>query len=86
MMEQNVGQADRYIRIALGSLLLATGAARLARRADAGSAALGLLGGTMLAEGVLGTCPLYTVAGISTNDQPVPGSRTNDVIQPYEGI
>lgn len=86
MMDHNVGPADRYIRIALGSLLLATGAARLATRPDAGSAALGLLGGTMLAEGVLGTCPLYSLAGISTADEPPPGYRTNDVIQPYEGI
>ena len=95
MMEQNVGTADRYIRITLGSLLVAMGAARMTRRPDLSSAALGLLGGMMLAEGVLGTCLMYSLAGIDTLDdgksaddgeQPAPGTRTNDVIAPHEGI
>lgn len=85
-MDQNVGLPDRYIRITLGGLMLAAGAARLARRADLTGVAAGLLGGMMLAEGVLGTCPLYSVAGINTKDEPAPGERTNDVIQPCEGI
>lgn len=95
-MEHNVGMADRYIRIALGSFLLAGSAARMARRADAGAVVLGLLGGTMLAEGTLGVCPLYEAFGFSTNrmehpesdnlHEPPPGMRTNDDIMPYEGI
>jgi hypothetical protein len=96
MMEPNVGKADRYIRITLGSLLVAVGAARMARRFDLTSVTVGLLGGMMLAEGVLGTCPVYSLAGIDTleheqgttddGEQPAPGERTNDVINPHEGI
>ncbi|HWI61498.1 MAG TPA: DUF2892 domain-containing protein [Symbiobacteriaceae bacterium] len=85
-MDQNVGLTDRYIRLTLGGLLLACGAARMARSTDATGVVAGLLGGMMLAEGVLGVCPLYEVAGINTSAEPVPGSRTNDVIGPYEGI
>jgi len=85
-LEQNVGFIDRYIRITLGGLMIAAGAARLARDGGLAGAAVGLLGGMMLAEGVLGTCPLYSVAGINTNPDPIPGTYTNDVIQPYEGI
>lgn len=85
-MDQNVGLTDRYIRITLGGLLLACGAARLARHADLAGVAAGLLGGMMLAEGTLGVCPLYQLAGINTSAEPGPGSRTNDVILPYEGI
>ncbi len=84
MMEQNVGMVDRYVRIGLGSLLVAAGAASMARRGGMGAALVGMLGGMML-------------AGINTNregddcccecdchhsDEP----DTNDVIQPYEGI
>lgn len=86
-MEKNVGQVDRYLRITVGSFLLAMGSARMVRDGDMGGALLGLLGGMALAEGILGTCPLYTLAGISTNHAPpAPGQYTNDVIQPYEGI
>lgn len=85
-MNQNIGTTDRYIRLTLGGLMLATGAARLARNPDMAGMAVGLLGGLMLAEGVLGTCPLYEVAGINTNPDPAPGHYTNDVIMPYEGI
>jgi len=85
-MDQNIGLTDRYIRITLGSLFLATGAARMVRQCDAAGVAAGVLGGMMLAEGVLGTCPLYNLMGMNTNDDPAPGARTNDVIQPYEGI
>lgn len=95
-MEHNVGMADRYIRIALGGLMLAASAGRMARRADGTSVVMGLLGGMMLAEGTLGVCPIYQALGISTNrteypnthivDEPPPGMRTNDDIMPYEGI
>ncbi len=89
-MEQNVGPADRYIRIALGSTMLAMGAARMAREDGLSGLAAGLAGGIMLAEGVLGTCPLYSAYGISTNrerEAPYPGEEsTNDTIRPYEGI
>ncbi|HWI51311.1 MAG TPA: DUF2892 domain-containing protein [Symbiobacteriaceae bacterium] len=85
-MDQNIGLTDRYIRITLGSLFMAVGAARMVRNVDAAGVAAGLFGGMMLAEGFLGTCPLYSLMGMNTNDDPAPGTRTNDVIEPYEGI
>lgn len=91
-MEQNVGMPDRYIRITLGGLLLAAGAGYMGRRSAGTGMMLGLLGGMMLAEGVLGTCPLYSAAGINTRAEsegvsaPPPGERANDVIDQAEGI
>lgn len=102
-MEQNIGLTDRYVRITLGGLLLAASAARLARRgAGAGGMAVGLLGGMMLAEGVLGNCPLYRLLGINTNSDGhhccdsqcecadhqnnEPDATETDVMEPYDGI
>jgi uncharacterized membrane protein len=85
-MQHNLGMTDRYIRITVGGLMIATGAAQLARRADLTGAALGLLGGMMLAEGALGVCPLYEAMGMNTNPDPPPGSRANDIVGPYEAI
>jgi hypothetical protein len=96
-MEHNVGTTDRYIRITLGGLLLAAGAGQMSRRNGwGGGMALGMLGGMMLAEGILGTCPLYTAAGINTNQQEgleaggeseAGGEYTNSTIdEAYEGI
>ncbi|HLN65430.1 MAG TPA: DUF2892 domain-containing protein [Symbiobacteriaceae bacterium] len=98
MMEQNVGMADRYVRITLGSMLLACAAARGARQMTTGVFLTGALGGMMLAEGVLGTCMVYSALGVNTlrgheQQQVQSGGMaepymhdTNDVIQPYEGI
>ncbi len=80
-MKANVGLTDRYLRIALGGVLLASSAARMAREGSLSGLGQGLVGGTMLAEGVLGTCPLYSLFGIDTREE-----HTNDVIRPYEGI
>lgn len=80
-MEPNVGQTDRYMRITLGSLLLACSAASAAREGGMAGIGTGLLGGMMLAEGVLGTCPIYSLIGVDTREE-----QTNDVIRPYEGI
>ncbi|MFZ5826647.1 MAG: YgaP family membrane protein [Bacillota bacterium] len=80
-MEQNVGQTDRYLRITFGSLLLACSAAHAAREGGMAGLGTGLLGGMMLAEGVLGSCPIYSLAGVDTREE-----QTNDVIRPYEGI
>lgn len=87
-MEKNVGRVDRYLRISIGSFLLAMGSARMVRYGDMGGAMIGLLGGMTLAEGILGTCPYYSLMGINTTQQeyPEPGHYTNDLIQPYEGI
>lgn len=80
-MEPNVGRADRYVRITIGSLLLACSAAHGAREGGWSGLGTGLLGGMMLAEGILGTCPLYPLLGIDTREE-----HTNDLISPYEGI
>jgi|GEM_PF-654162 len=79
--EPNVGPLDRYLRIALGSLMLASSAGRMARYGSLAGLGTGLLGGMMLAEGILGTCPLYSALGLDTRE-----AHTNDVIRPYEGI
>lgn len=87
LMEQNVGFTDRYLRLTLGSLALAIGAARLARNPDVTGVALGLLGGMTLADGILGTCPYYSMVGINTqNEEPQYQEHTNDRIAPHEGI
>ena len=60
MLRQNVGTADRVIRVVLGIVLLTFGLAQ-------GTAAWwGWLGLIPLATGLAGSCPLYTWLGIST--------------------
>lgn len=68
LMQPNIGGTDRYIRLALGSWLLASGAADMARDPNLLACAKGMLGGMMLAEGVLGVCVAYHLAGINTRD------------------
>jgi hypothetical protein len=59
ILGHNVGATDRVIRIVLGVALLAL--------AFVGpQTAWGYLGLIPLATGVIGTCPLYTVLGVST--------------------
>jgi hypothetical protein len=67
-LERNVGPTDRFVRIAAGGLMLAWSAARMAREADMTALGLGLFGGVTLAEGVLGTCLLYSAMGIDTRE------------------
>lgn len=89
LLEQNVGFTDRYLRLSLGSLALAVGAARLARNPDSIGIALGVLGGMALADGVLGTCPFYSMMGVNTQEEDrrfEDEDHTNDLIEPYEGI
>ncbi len=60
-MKQNVGSVDRVIRIVLGLALLAfyfTGEGTMRW--------VGLIGIIPLATAALGTCPLYSILGIST--------------------
>jgi hypothetical protein len=88
-LEQNVGFTDRYLRLSLGSLALAVGAARLARNPDLTGITLGLLGGMALADGVLGTCPFYSMMGVDTREegrQFEDEAHTHDLIEPYERI
>ncbi|MFZ5817380.1 MAG: YgaP-like transmembrane domain [Bacillota bacterium] len=48
-LEPNMGRADRYLRIAISSFLLAAGAAHMAREGGLRGVCTGLLGGMMLA-------------------------------------
>ena len=58
-MKRNVGNADKTIRIAVGSILIV-----LALLGTIGW--WGYLGIIPLLAGVVGNCPLYTLLGIST--------------------
>jgi hypothetical protein len=61
---QNVGAADRVVRVVLGLGLLAL--------SYAGPAApWGYLGVIPLLTGVIGTCPLYTALGLRTRGKEV---------------
>jgi hypothetical protein len=66
--ERNAGLADRYWRITLGAVLLAVGAGRMARQCDWVAGTASVLGGMFIADGVLGTCPLYGPLGIDTRE------------------
>lgn len=59
MFETNVGGADRIIRIAVGLVLLSL--VFVGPRTP-----WGLIGIVPLATGFFGTCPLYSLLGIST--------------------
>ena len=85
LMEPNIGRADRYIRLTLGSWLLASGAARMARDPDWTACGIGLLGGILLAEGILGVCVGYHLTGVNTREDA--GHAGIDIINsPGEGI
>lgn len=61
-MKKNVGQIDRWIRIALGIVLLSllvflSGPARW----------IGLIGLVPLITGLVGSCPIYSILKINTN-------------------
>ena len=58
---KNVGKVDKYVRIAAGALLIV-----LAATGTIG--VWGWIGILPLATGFMGTCPAYTVMGISTTD------------------
>jgi hypothetical protein len=61
MLKQNVGNADRVIRIVIGIALLAFAAF------GGGSLRwLGLIGIIPLATAALGTCPLFSLVGLSS--------------------
>ncbi|HSF63403.1 MAG TPA: DUF2892 domain-containing protein [Paracoccaceae bacterium] len=62
MFKTNVGGIDRILRIVLGLALLAG----FFLNADASYRWLYLIGIVPLATGLMQTCPLYSVLGIST--------------------
>ena len=62
-MKQNVGRVDRWIRIAVGIVVLSllvfiSGPARW----------FGLIGLVPLITGILGYCPIYSLLKMKTND------------------
>jgi hypothetical protein len=62
MFKTNVGGIDRILRIVIGAALLAG----FALNPDAAYRWAYLIGIIPLATGLLSTCPLYSILGIST--------------------
>ena len=63
-MKINEGAIDRAIRGAVGAILLVLG---LVVVKGTIGIVLGVLGGILLATGIVGFCPLYALFGIDTN-------------------
>ena len=61
MFARNVGSIDRWLRIALGVVLLAT-----IFLIDGTAQWIGLVGIIPLVTGLFGFCPLYRLFGLST--------------------
>jgi hypothetical protein len=62
---RNVGGIDRILRVAFGTILLPAGL-MLAAGGHPFAWTVTIIGGLLLASGVLGFCPPYSVLGIST--------------------
>ena len=62
MLKKNVGGIDRILRIVVGLALIAG----FFLNADASWRWLYLIGIVPLATGLLSTCPLYSILGLST--------------------
>jgi hypothetical protein len=60
-MKQNIGSIDRFVRIAIGIALLA-----LILLVEGNARWWGLVGLVPLLTGIAGTCPLYSMLGLST--------------------
>ncbi len=60
-MKQNVGSIDRFVRVALGIVLLS-----LMLVLEGNARWWGLVGLVPLLTGLFGTCPLYSIFGLST--------------------
>ena len=60
-MKQNVGSIDRFARIAIGIALLA-----LTLVLEGNARWWGLVGLVPLLTGIVGSCPLYSIFGLSS--------------------
>ena len=60
-MKQNIGSTDRFVRIAIGVSLLA-----LIPFLEGNARWWGLVGLVPLLTGIAGSCPLYSMLGVST--------------------
>jgi hypothetical protein len=67
--EKNVGMIDRVVRIILGIVLIT--AFVLGWVAAPWSYLVALIGVVALVTGALGTCPLYSILGMSTREKKV---------------
>lgn len=63
----NVGRWDRAVRLILGILLLAGKVAGLGALAGTAGTVLAIVGIVLVFSGVVGSCPLYSLTGLSTN-------------------
>ncbi len=73
-MKQNVGEADKAIRVIIGTLVLFWG---LYNRN-----VLGLVGVVLLTTAFVGFCPLYSVLGFSTGEKSAPKAVASSVKTP----
>ncbi|MEI7857476.1 MAG: DUF2892 domain-containing protein [Methanomicrobiales archaeon] len=64
--QTNIGILERVIRILLGGFLITVAATYISGPWSLWSWLLLLIGGILFITGVIGTCPLYTILGIST--------------------
>jgi len=60
-MKQNIGSIDRFARVAIGLMLLA-----LTLVLEGNARWWGLVGLVPLVTGLVGSCPLYSMFGLST--------------------
>lgn len=66
LMTKNVGMVDAYVRVSGGLMLVAFGAAAMARRPNLGSVLAITLGSMKVAEGITRYDPMFDAMGIST--------------------
>ena len=64
MFKTNVGTIDRALRVIVGAALIAFALGLIAP--GSAFAMLGWIGAIPLFTGVLGSCPLYSLVGLST--------------------
>lgn len=65
-MIRNVGRIDRFIRLAIGVLLLAILYTETVSISSDGGMILGAVSAVMLFTGITNWCPLYRLLGISS--------------------
>ena len=69
MFEKNVGNIDRYIRFALGIILLMSGIYFITQDNLGLGIGLSVFSLVPLVTGTAGTCPIWSLLGVNTNSQ-----------------
>jgi hypothetical protein len=72
MFEMNVGRLDSLIRIAIGGSIVIYGAGLVNTPLNFAAIIISLF---ILATGLTGTSPLYTIMGISSGEEEVPKKK-----------